>query len=153
MEAGARACRRTRAPHPAAGADRYARTATARQELASPLETLHRAECHKVFKEQISTRIKVRPELEAALALARQFKEAAPETPVIFTSGTTVWEPAAAVVFVGRREGTGPAADLCGDALNFVTGHVSAERWQQEHRELKGQILQFMWAERSSRIT
>ncbi|MBT1189909.1 recombinase family protein [Streptomyces sp. CJ_13] len=63
----------------------YARTSTARQELASQLEALHRAECHKVFKEQISTRIKVRPELEAALALARQFKEAAPQTPVIFT--------------------------------------------------------------------
>ncbi|WP_405443011.1 recombinase family protein [Streptomyces avidinii] len=63
----------------------YARTSTARQELASQLEALHRAECHKVFKEQISTRIKVRPELEKALALARQFKEAAPETPVIFT--------------------------------------------------------------------
>ncbi|GAA2626702.1 hypothetical protein GCM10009863_46960 [Streptomyces axinellae] len=30
-------------------------------------------------------RIKVRPELEKALALAHQFKEAAPETPVIFT--------------------------------------------------------------------
>ncbi|MGI5291987.1 recombinase family protein [Nonomuraea polychroma] len=30
-------------------------------------------------------RIKVRSELEKALALARQFKEAAPETPVIFT--------------------------------------------------------------------
>ncbi|WP_127354013.1 recombinase family protein [Actinacidiphila soli] len=63
----------------------YARTSTARQELASQLEALHRAACHKVFKEQISTRIKVRPELEKALALAHQFKEAAPETPVIFT--------------------------------------------------------------------
>ncbi|MEV7239431.1 recombinase family protein [Streptomyces sp. NPDC051020] len=42
----------------------YARTSTARQELASQLEALHRAECHKVFKEQISTRVKVRPELE-----------------------------------------------------------------------------------------
>ncbi|MFI5808430.1 recombinase family protein [Streptomyces sp. NPDC051561] len=63
----------------------YARTSTARQELASQLEALHRAECHKVFKEQISTRVKVRPELEKALALAYQFKEAAPETPVIFT--------------------------------------------------------------------
>ncbi|WEH43432.1 recombinase family protein [Streptomyces sp. AM 2-1-1] len=63
----------------------YARTSTARQELASQLEALHRAECHKVFKEQISTRIKVRPELEKALALAHQFEEAAPETPVIFT--------------------------------------------------------------------
>ncbi|MCX3291839.1 recombinase family protein [Streptomyces sp. NEAU-H22] len=63
----------------------YARTSTARQELAGQLEALHRAECHKVFKEQISTRVKVRPELEKALALAHRFKEAAPETPVIFT--------------------------------------------------------------------
>lgn len=63
----------------------YARTSTARQELASQLEALRRAECHKIFQEQISTRIKVRPELEKALALAHQFKEAAPETPVIFT--------------------------------------------------------------------
>ncbi|MEU2979914.1 recombinase family protein [Streptomyces hirsutus] len=53
--------------------------------MASQIEALHRAECHKVFKEQISTRVKVRPELEVALALARQFKEAAPETPAIFT--------------------------------------------------------------------
>ncbi|MFE9883003.1 recombinase family protein [Streptomyces sp. NPDC005784] len=63
----------------------YARTSSARQELASQLEALHRAECHKVFKEQISTRVKVRPELERVLALAHQFKEAAPETPVILT--------------------------------------------------------------------
>ncbi|MFE5549796.1 recombinase family protein [Streptomyces sp. NPDC056534] len=63
----------------------YARTSTARQELASQLEALRRAECHKIFQEQISTRIKVRPELEKALALAHQFKEAAPETTVIFT--------------------------------------------------------------------
>jgi len=53
--------------------------------LASQLEALRRAECHKIFQEQISTRVKVRPELEKALALAHQFKEAAPETPVIFT--------------------------------------------------------------------
>ncbi|WP_205379035.1 MULTISPECIES: recombinase family protein [Streptomyces] len=63
----------------------YARTPTARQELASQLEPLHRAECHEVFKEQISTRVKVRPELAKALAQARQFKEAAPDTPVILT--------------------------------------------------------------------
>lgn len=63
----------------------YARTSTARQELASQLEALRRAECHKIFHEQIRTRVKVRPELEKALALAHQFKEAAPETPVIFT--------------------------------------------------------------------
>ncbi|WP_411107262.1 recombinase family protein [Streptomyces sp. cmx-4-9] len=33
----------------------------------------------------ICTRVKVRPELEKALALAHQFKEAAPEAPVILT--------------------------------------------------------------------
>jgi DNA invertase Pin-like site-specific DNA recombinase len=64
----------------------YAWTSTARQELASQLEALRRSEGHKVFSEQTSTGIKVRPELEKALALARQFKgAAAPETPVIFT--------------------------------------------------------------------
>jgi DNA invertase Pin-like site-specific DNA recombinase len=41
----------------------YARTSTARQELASQLQALRRAECHKIFQEQISTRVKVRPEL------------------------------------------------------------------------------------------
>jgi DNA invertase Pin-like site-specific DNA recombinase len=63
----------------------YARTSTARQELASQLEALREADCHKIFQEQISTRVKVRPELEKALALAHQFKEAAPDVPVIFT--------------------------------------------------------------------
>ncbi|SFX79202.1 recombinase family protein [Streptomyces atratus] len=52
----------------------YARTSTARQELASQLAALRWAECHKDFSEQISTRIKVRPELEKALAPARRFK-------------------------------------------------------------------------------
>ncbi|MGW6741369.1 recombinase family protein [Streptomyces sp. NPDC055025] len=63
----------------------YARTSTARQELASQLEALHQAECHKVFQEQISTRVKIRPELVKALVLAHQFKEAAPDTPVVLT--------------------------------------------------------------------
>lgn len=63
----------------------YARCSTAEQELASQLEALKAARCRKVFSEKISTRIKVRPELEAALALAHQFKEAAPEQPVILT--------------------------------------------------------------------
>lgn len=56
----------------------YARTLNARQELASQLEALRRAECHKIFSEQISSRIKVRPELEKALTLAYQFKEVPP---------------------------------------------------------------------------
>ncbi|MGW2788023.1 recombinase family protein [Streptomyces populi] len=56
----------------------YARTSTARQELASQLEALRRAERHKVFQEQTSARVKVRPELEAALALAYQSRRPRP---------------------------------------------------------------------------
>jgi DNA invertase Pin-like site-specific DNA recombinase len=63
----------------------YARCSTAEQEIASQITALKAARCHKIFSEKISTRIKVRPELEAALALAHQFKEAAPEQPVILT--------------------------------------------------------------------
>ncbi|MFD4764603.1 recombinase family protein [Streptomyces sp. NPDC058439] len=53
-------------------------------QLIAPLTHIS-AIPHKVFQEQISTRVKIRPELEKALALAHQFKEAAPETPVILT--------------------------------------------------------------------
>ncbi len=35
---------------------------------------------------------------------------------VSFTGGATRWEPAGSVVFVGRRPGQGPAADICCDA-------------------------------------
>ncbi|WP_327403661.1 recombinase family protein [Streptomyces sp. NBC_01288] len=74
-----------------------ARTSTAGQEPASRLEALHRPECHKVFKEQISTRIEFRPELEKALALARQFKEAAPRrrspSPSTNSSGSRTTPP------------------------------------------------------------
>ncbi|WP_020552738.1 hypothetical protein [Embleya scabrispora] len=42
------------------------RTPTRRQELASQIEALEKAGCSKIFREQISTRIKVRPELDKA---------------------------------------------------------------------------------------
>lgn len=63
----------------------YARTSAATQELASQLDALARAGCTRVFSEQISTRIKIRPELEAALALVTEIKTAAPAQPVILT--------------------------------------------------------------------
>ncbi|RYJ23205.1 resolvase/integrase Bin [Streptomyces sp. L-9-10] len=53
--------------------------------VVGQLEALHRAKGHKVFKEQISTRVKIRPELEKALAPAQQCEEAAPERPVTLT--------------------------------------------------------------------
>ncbi|WP_438272527.1 alkylmercury lyase family protein [Streptomyces bobili] len=60
---------------------------------------------------------------------------------VTFTGGSTIWDPQAAVVFVGRRAGTGPAAILCCDAVNFFTDHATAARWQQEHPEVSGQLV------------
>ncbi|MFD9789585.1 recombinase family protein [Streptomyces sp. NPDC059070] len=63
----------------------YARCSTAAQELQSQLDMLARADCTKVFSEKISTRVKTRPEFEAALSLARDIKAASPHQPVILT--------------------------------------------------------------------
>ncbi|KPC61835.1 recombinase family protein [Streptomyces chattanoogensis] len=74
-------------PTPAAAAIRigYARCSTAQQELQSQLDALDRANCKRVFSEKISTRVKVRPQLEKALKLAYDLREAAPDQPVILT--------------------------------------------------------------------
>ena len=63
----------------------YARTSTVRQELQSQLDALARAGCTRVFSEKISSRVKIRPELEKALDLAREIRQAAPGQPVILT--------------------------------------------------------------------
>jgi DNA invertase Pin-like site-specific DNA recombinase len=63
----------------------YARCSTATQELQSQLDALAAAKCTRVFSEKISTRIKIRPELERALTLAHEIKTAAPDQPVILT--------------------------------------------------------------------
>ncbi|MDI5978240.1 recombinase family protein [Amycolatopsis magusensis] len=63
----------------------YARCSTATQELASQLDALAAAHCTRVFSEKISTRIKVRPEFEKALTLAREIRQAAPEQQVLLT--------------------------------------------------------------------
>ncbi|QQM47408.1 alkylmercury lyase family protein [Streptomyces liliifuscus] len=60
---------------------------------------------------------------------------------VSFTGGAATWEPAEAVVFVGRREGEGPAAAVCCDALNFFASQGSAEQWQSTHPEVRGEIV------------
>jgi DNA invertase Pin-like site-specific DNA recombinase len=61
----------------------YARTSTARQELTSQLEALHRAECHKVFKEQISTRVKGPARTGEGARPGPPVQGGRPETPVI----------------------------------------------------------------------
>lgn len=62
----------------------YARCSTAQQELQSQLDAL-RPVCKRIFSEKISTRVKTRPELEKALKLAYDIKEAAPDQEVILT--------------------------------------------------------------------
>lgn len=63
----------------------YARCSTAQQDLDIQIEALTKAKCRKVFSEKISSRIRVRPEFEKALALAYEFRQAAPHQPVILT--------------------------------------------------------------------
>jgi len=63
----------------------YARCSMHTQELAGQLDLLERAGCRRVFSEKISTRVRVRPELDNALTLAREIKHAAPDQAVILT--------------------------------------------------------------------
>lgn len=65
----------------------YARCSTLAQELQSQLDALagHGIDPDKVFSEKISTRVRVRPKFEQALALARQIKAHAPHCRVILT--------------------------------------------------------------------
>lgn len=64
----------------------YARCSTAEQDLDVQIAALKAAQCRRIFSEKISSRVKVRPEFEKALTLAREFKEAAPEQTVILTA-------------------------------------------------------------------
>jgi DNA invertase Pin-like site-specific DNA recombinase len=65
----------------------YARCSHLTQELQSQLDALsaHGIGRDKIFSEKISTRIRVRPQFEAALATARQIKAHAPHCRVLFT--------------------------------------------------------------------
>ncbi|GAA1613578.1 hypothetical protein GCM10009733_007100 [Nonomuraea maheshkhaliensis] len=65
----------------------YARCSALTQELQSQLDALaaHGIPREKIFAEKISTRVKVRPQFEAALTLARQIKAHAPHCRVILT--------------------------------------------------------------------
>ncbi|MGH3419761.1 MAG: zinc finger domain-containing protein, partial [Streptosporangiaceae bacterium] len=63
----------------------YARCSTVTQELQSQLDALaaHGIPRDKIFSEKISTRVRVRPQFERALALAREIKAHAPHCRVI----------------------------------------------------------------------
>ncbi|MFI8390330.1 recombinase family protein [Streptomyces sp. NPDC085540] len=64
----------------------YARCSSLTQELPSQLDALagHGSPRDKIFAEKISTRVRVRPQFEAALAAAREIKAHAARCPVIF---------------------------------------------------------------------
>ncbi|GAA1889490.1 recombinase family protein [Streptantibioticus ferralitis] len=65
----------------------YARCSTLTQELQSQLDALagRGIPRDKIFSEKISTRVRVRPQFEAALAAAREIKAHAPHCRDIFT--------------------------------------------------------------------
>jgi hypothetical protein len=65
----------------------YARCSMLGQELDSQLDALtkHGIPREKFFSEKVSTRIRVRPQFEAALAAAREIKAHAPHCRVILT--------------------------------------------------------------------
>jgi hypothetical protein len=63
----------------------YARCSTAQQELDSQLDALREAGCVPIFAENISTRIKTRPEFTKAMDYARTIKQAVPHQRVILT--------------------------------------------------------------------
>ncbi|MFG2690806.1 organomercurial lyase [Streptomyces sp. NPDC048405] len=72
---------------------------------------------------------------------------------ITMTGGTTVWEPAGTVVFVGHRGYAGPAAAVCCDALNFFTGDASARTWAEGHPQVKGAVVSQTRAEELGRET
>ncbi|SFK73209.1 Site-specific DNA recombinase [Streptosporangium canum] len=111
-------------PRPAAGARTsghakigYARASTVRQLLQTQLDSLKAAGATRVFSEKISTRAARRPELERAVALAREMR----------ASGVAV----TLVVHEHKRLGRGLAlAELaeqlraCDVGLEFLTGEL-----------------------------
>ncbi|MFD9815818.1 organomercurial lyase [Streptomyces sp. NPDC059080] len=66
---------------------------------------------------------------------------------VTHRGGTTVWKPQSAVVFVGQRQGGGPAATACCDAVNFFTGDATARTWIAGHPGVPGHLVDQAQAE------
>ncbi|MEW2404867.1 zinc finger domain-containing protein [Streptomyces griseoviridis] len=96
----------------AAGADiriGYARCSPLGQELDSQLDALagHGIDRHRIFSEKISTRIRIRPQFEAALAAARGVKAHAPHCRVVLTvyGMKRLGRDAAELTVLGRRVG------------------------------------------------
>lgn len=56
---------------------------------------------------------------------------------------TSTWDPATAVVYVGRAGGqcAGPSASVCCGYMNFFATRAAATAWAASHPEITGGIL------------
>jgi hypothetical protein len=56
---------------------------------------------------------------------------------------TSTWDPATAVVYVGRAGGqcAGPSASVCCGYMNFFATRAAARAWAASHPEITGGIL------------
>ncbi|MFD6597668.1 alkylmercury lyase family protein [Streptomyces coelicoflavus] len=70
---------------------------------------------------------------------------------VTSTGGHMSWQPSTAVVYVGQRSCTGPAADVACGALNFFTNRRTAQSWAKAHPDYTGQTVDQAHAEELGR--
>jgi hypothetical protein len=55
---------------------------------------------------------------------------------------TSTWDPATAVVYVGRAGGcAGPSASVCCGYINFFATRAAASAWAAFHPQISGGIL------------
>ena len=56
---------------------------------------------------------------------------------------SSTWDPATAVVYVGRTGGdcAGPSASVCCGYMNFFATRAAASAWAASHPEISGGIL------------
>jgi hypothetical protein len=66
---------------------------------------------------------------------------------VAFRGGEATWSPDSAVVFVGRRDGQGPAEMVTCGCLNFFASADSAAGWASLRPEVAGAVLDHADAE------
>jgi hypothetical protein len=60
---------------------------------------------------------------------------------VTSAGGHMTWRPSSAVVYVGQRSCSGPAADIACGALNFFTGRRTARKWAERHPDFTGKVI------------
>ncbi|WP_268240533.1 organomercurial lyase [Streptomyces albiflavescens] len=66
---------------------------------------------------------------------------------VTSTGGHMTWQPTTAVVFLGQRACTGPAADIACGALNFFTSRHNARSWARQYPHYTGKAVDHAHAE------